>query len=98
MKVRPTLVLVVLVATTIGLALPLLAASTDCEQDGGVDCCGLDCALCACCSYTSQKVLSPLGRGACGEMDGRLGPEESAKPRAPLPRDVFHVPRSALVS
>ncbi len=98
MKVPPALVLVVVATTVAGLALPLLAVPTDCEEDGGVDSCGLDCALCVCCSHTPQPVLSELGRGASGELAGRLGPEESAQPHGPLPRDILHVPRSAPAS
>lgn len=92
---RPATVLALLVVTTIGLVVPVLAATVGCEEGGGVDCCGLDCALCICCSHTPQTVLSELGPGNGNAMDGRLGPEESAKPRAPLPQDVLHVPRCA---
>ncbi|MBZ0115064.1 MAG: hypothetical protein K8J08_21565 [Thermoanaerobaculia bacterium] len=98
MKLRSTLVFVLLVVSTVGLALPLVAASADCEEDGGLDCCVLDCTVCACCSQAPQTLLSELGRGASGEMYSRLGPEEIGKPRSPFSRDVLHVPLAAPVS
>lgn len=98
MNVRLALVLVVVATTVAVLALPLLAAPNDCEEDRGGDCCDLDCALCVCCSHTPQKVLSELGGGADREIAGWLGPEESARPRGPLPREILHVPRSAPAS
>jgi hypothetical protein len=90
-------VLALLVVTTIGLVVPVLSSTIGCEEDGGVDCCDLDCALCVCCSHTPQTVLRELDPGSGNAMDGRLLSEGSEKPRAPLPRDVLHVPRCAPV-
>lgn len=81
------------VVLTIGLASPLLATSVACPEDGGTDCCGLECATCLCCSHVPQTALSEPDRHT-GDPDGGLRPDEAATPREPLPRDVLHVPKT----
>lgn len=97
-KTPPTIALVLVVSAALGLVSPVLATSVACTEDGGTDCCGLDCALCLCCSHTPPTALTVLDRRAGAELDGSLRPEELATPREPLPRDVLHVPRSTPVS
>lgn len=86
----------VLVIAAIGFAGPLLASSIACEEDGGSDCCGMDCALCLCCSHSPRTALSEVDRGSGRGPVGKLGPEECPVPREPLPQDVLHVPKIAL--
>lgn len=89
--------LALLLAATIGLATPLLAASVSCVDEGDADCCGLDCALCLCCSHVPPTDSSDLSDHSGAEQHGRLGPDEPAMPREPFPRDVLHVPKHAPV-
>lgn len=93
----PRGITLILVVATIVLAAPLVATSVACAEDGGTDCCGLDCATCLCCSHCSQITLNQPSRRSADEIDGRLQPQGRPTTREPLPRDILHVPRPAPV-
>jgi hypothetical protein len=94
---RPLVAVLLLLVAALGLAAPLVVSADVCEEEGGGDCCGLECAFCVCCAHRPQHAAgTALGRSA-GDPGGSLLPEELPAPREPLPRDVLHVPRAAPV-
>lgn len=94
MKDRVALLLLV-AALVAAFVAPAASVAADCEEEGGGECCGLEGAVCLCCSPAPRTTLPPAGgRPAIGPA-GSVGTEAAAAAPEPLPRDILHVPKPA---
>lgn len=85
----------VLLAVALGLVVsPAFAVAAACPDDDDDACCGLDCALCLCCSSVPRTTLPFAGGGPATIPTGSVGADATMAPPGPLPRDVLHVPKS----
>lgn len=101
--VRPTwLVLLVLLACTIQTTEALtFFTPDDCATVAGgaadEDDCQNACARCICCARRAPTVVAHVTGVPLERTGGRLIPFEARIGRPTPPRDVFHVPKTALL-
>ena len=75
---------------------PVVATSVVCVEDGGTDRCGLDCAVCLCCSHGPATFLTAaIGHSNRGQEG--LAPDVEAADPASFSRGILHVPRPSAV-
>lgn len=90
--------LVAMAALPLGaVAVAASAPDADCAEEA-LACCGLECALCFCCSGTAPVLLGAglavLASLPVSSLDDSLAPDGST----PHPRPILHVPRVAATS
>ncbi|HEX2163461.1 MAG TPA: hypothetical protein VHM02_05890, partial [Thermoanaerobaculia bacterium] len=76
----------------VGFLAPLADAAALCADCDGGEPCGVDCALCLCCSHLPTTAAGAWAVSGTGGGGALLGDAASPAPASPLPRTIPHVP------